>query len=41
MSGVEVPDGNADVQEDIDQAIAEALDLEFASYEDVQDAFRR
>lgn len=40
MSGIEVRDEKPEVQEDIDRAVEEALDLDFASFEEVKEAFR-
>lgn len=42
MSGIETRDEGADddAQEAIDRAVEEALDLDFASIEEVKEAFR-
>ena len=42
MSGIEAQDEDVEdeTQEDIDRAVEEALDLDFASFEDVKEAFQ-
>lgn len=40
MSGIEVRDEDTEAQEEIDRAVEEALDLNFASFEEVKEAFR-
>lgn len=40
MSGIEVRKENSESQEEIDRAVDEALDFDFASLEEVKRAFR-